>query len=55
MDTKDDKELTREDLVSRDENYQKGSIIKSNEELDAMEITNKLKKSKNFIIKGGDA
>lgn len=55
MDVKNDKELTREDLVSRDENYQKGSIIKSNEELNAEEITQKLKKSKNFIIKGGDA
>ena len=52
MDTKDDKELTREDLVARDENYQKGSIIKSAEELDAKEIEEKLKKSKNFIIKG---
>jgi len=52
MDTKDDKELTREDLVSRDENYQKNSVIKSAEELDAKEIEQKLKTSKNFIIKG---
>ncbi len=55
MDTKGEKELTREDLVARDENYQKNSVIKTADELNAKEITEKLKKSKNFIIKGGDA
>ncbi len=52
MDTKDEKEMTREDLVQRDENYQKNSIIKSADELNSKEIEDKLKKSKNFIIKG---
>lgn len=55
MDTKDEKEMTREGLMERQEGYNEKSIIRDLNELDEKELKKKLSKSKNFIIPKGDA